>query len=185
MRLQAAMDESKSKPVKTRPERQVDAGSSLRQRQTPQTAFSGDPSLYPVLSRDPLVNRHERGTGPAYLASHFTRHLDQVIGLTGPATTDAPQRQSSLQQQPWRPPGLPPCAFTRTDPMPSTAPINSMLPPLSRPVQSASTVKTPRPAKASPEAPPNMPLDVEMDNIMQPTDWKLDDFMKEWPPELE
>ncbi|PNP45501.1 hypothetical protein TGAMA5MH_02724 [Trichoderma gamsii] len=233
MRLQDAMDEFKTEPLDTRQDRPAPF---LRQPQTPQTAFSGDPSLHPLLSRDASVKRHKRGTGPVYAASRETRRLDQAIGLTGPATTDTPQGQS------WRPPGLPSHAFSREpsvmqDPMPSSAPLNSTLSPLSspakppspakatrpvkaarsakaahstkaaRPVKAKSPVKatspvkvtspvkatspvedlcpveTPRLAEASPEAPSNiMSLDVEMDNVMQPVDWEMDDFIDEWPP---
>lgn len=210
MRLQDAMDEFKTGPLDTR----QDESAPFRQPQTPQTAFSGDPSLHPLLSRDAPVKRQKRGTGPVYAASHETRRIDQAVGLTGPATTDTSQGQS------WRPPGLPSHAFSREpsfmlDHVPSSAPLNSILSPLSRPakppspakatrpvkgprsvedlsivedpcpVQESCPVETPRLAEASPEAPSNMmlPLDFEMNQVMQPVDWEMGDFIEEWPPE--
>ncbi|KAL7966156.1 hypothetical protein HDV63DRAFT_385633 [Trichoderma sp. SZMC 28014] len=81
------------------------------------------------------------------------------------------------------------CAFIRTDPMPSIAPINPILPAVYRsvpsldPSRTPSSVESPRPAEASPEAPPNgMSLEEEMDNMMLPVDWEMDDFMEEWTP---
>ncbi|KAM0481958.1 hypothetical protein ACHAPX_003292 [Trichoderma viride] len=179
MRLQDAMDEFKTGPLDTR----QDGSASFRQPQTPQTAFSGDPSLHPLLSRDAPVKRQKRGTGPVYAASRETRHMDQAIGLTGPATTYTAQGPS------WRPPGLPSHAFSREpsfmqDTMPSSAPLNSILSPLSRPVETLFPVETPFPietprlAEASPEAPSNMtlPLDFEMDHVMQPVNWEMGGF---------
>ncbi|KAK1239881.1 hypothetical protein MKX08_007323 [Trichoderma sp. CBMAI-0020] len=177
MRLQEAMDEYKTGPVETR----QDANAGHLPLHQPPPPFSGDPSLHPLLSRDPSAKRHERGTGPVYAASHNTRTLDQIIGLTGPAT-DAPQ------QQPWRPPGLPTHAFSLApsslrDPIP----VQPGLPPLSRPVEGPPIVQTPCPveevpcpvgtprlAEASPQAPSNM---------MLPVDWDMDEFMESWPPE--
>ncbi|KAM0449861.1 hypothetical protein ACHAPV_006950 [Trichoderma viride] len=184
MRLQEAMDEFESGPVEARQD--GIAASLPGQYQPPRTGFSGDPSLHPLLSRDPSAQRHVRGTGPVYPASRDTRHLDQILGLTDPAT--------DTQQQRWRPPGLPPCAFSQA---PSTAPLKPILPPLSRPIEdprpveapcpaeSPCPVETPRLAEASPQAPSNMmlPLDLEMDNVMLPMDWEMDDFMDSWPPE--
>jgi hypothetical protein len=68
--------------------------------------------------------------------------------------------------------------------MPSSAPLNSILSPLSRPVETLFPVETPFPietprlAEASPEAPSNMtlPLDFEMDHVMQPVDWEMGGF---------
>ncbi|EHK46933.1 uncharacterized protein TrAtP1_010457 [Trichoderma atroviride] len=189
MRLQEAMDEFTTGPVETRQD--VNAG-HLRQHQPPRPPFSGDPSLHPRLSRDSSVQRHERGTGPVYAANRNTRTLDQILGLIGPAT-DTPQ------QQPWRPPGLPTHAFSLApSSMRDLIPVKPVVPPLSRPVETASTVQapcpveevpcpveTPRLAEASPQAPSNMmlPLDLEMDNVMLPVDWEMDEFMGSWPPE--